>query len=117
MSSRTPIQVPIELKEAVEEMKGTLRAGTHYEVIEKLIRYYNDNEQLKREQDEQRQLEKQKQQETMIYLGEELKRGYMHLNKSLGFASDASGVQFLIEHYENSLTIDKKTFDLARTLK
>jgi hypothetical protein len=53
----------------------------------------------------------------MIYLGEELKRGYMHLNKSLGFASDASGVQFLIEHYENSLTIDKKTFDLARTLK
>ncbi|WP_336791123.1 hypothetical protein [Paenibacillus sp. MMO-177] len=117
MSARTPIQVPTELKEAVEEMKSTLYASTHYEVIEKLIKYYNETEEWKKQQREQRELDKQKQQQTMIYLGEETKQGYMQFSKSLGFASDQSGVQFLIEHYENSITIDKKTFDFARTLK
>lgn len=117
MSVRKPIQVPEELKESMDAMQAEFRAKTSYELIEKLIRYYRDNEAQKAIDFEKQQADKQKQLATMIYLGEDVKTGYMNFSREMGFRSEAAGVQLLIEHYENSPTMDKRTFDFYRQLK
>lgn len=117
MSVRKPIQVPEELKDTMDVMQGEFRAKTSYEVIERLISYYREGEKQKKIDFERKQMEKQQQQATMIHLGEGVKTNYMRFSNDLGFGNESSAVQFLLEHYENSRSIDMQTFKRFRELR
>lgn len=116
MSVRKPIQVPEELKSMMDAMQGELRETTSYGLIEHLIRYYRKNEEQKKIDFEKQQQAKQQQQASMIHLGEETKTDYINFSRELGFKSESAGLLFLMEHYDNSPTIDKKTFQKYRAL-
>lgn len=117
MSVRTPIQVPEELKSNIDDLKGKFHAKTHYEVIEKLVNYYNSNEKQKEADRKQRELDKQKQKQTMVYLGEKTKEQYVQLGEFLGLKSEASIAEFLLAHYHESPSISKEMIGLLVSLQ
>lgn len=117
MSSRAMVQIPEELKTKVEELKETFFAKTNYEVIEKLVAYYERGERQKIEDRQKREAEKQYQQEEMIYVGADLKKKYLEFGQSLSFKSESTPLVFLLEHFKNSPSIDKRTLNfLAKHL-
>lgn len=97
-----PSQLPEELKNTIDELKGTFRAKTHYEVIERLITYYARNEQQKEEDRKRRAQEAAHQEATMIELGEETKRLFLATKERLGLPTDEKTVDFLVGHFTNS---------------
>ncbi len=128
MSSRTPIQVPEELKAKVDELKGKWNVKTHYEVIEKLISSNNDFKKFKEEQrrigqeeKEQQRLkdeqEKERQRKETVDLGEETKAKFIAFKEEMNFEEDASVFELLLYHYLNSQSVDKATLAFSRSLK
>lgn len=117
MATRTPIQVPEELKNEVEAFKDKLHVKTNYEVIEKLITYYNRTEQWKAEERKKREEQEQNRKETMVYLGEKTKEEYMQLGEFLGLKSEPAIAEFLIAHYHLSGTFSKELLGLLVTLQ
>ena len=117
MSARTPIQVPIELKMKMDDMKGTLKASSQYEVIEKLIEYYNRAEQQKNIEFKFRQAEKKEQDETMVVLGEELKKKYDLFQRGCSFNYPQSGLKLLLEHWESSDSFKRGVLELLKELR
>lgn len=117
MSTRTPIQVPIELKSKMDDMKGILRASSQYEVIEKLIEYYYRAEKKKGTDHEEWQARNKLQDETMIVIGEELKKKYDHFQRQCSFNNPQSGFKLLLEHWESSDSFKRGVLELLKLLK
>lgn len=109
MSARSPIQVPEELKNEIESMKNRMYARTNYEVIDKLIKYYQANEAQKA-----RERERQKAED--INLGEDLKKELVQFRDQMRLNSDAAAVTLLLDHFKRSDKLSKETFDLYRSL-
>lgn len=117
MSARTPIQVPVELKTKMDGMKGTLRASSQYEAIEKLIEYYNRAEKKKITDHEERQERNKLQDETMVVLGEDLKKKYDHFMRECSFNNPQSGLKILLEHWHSSDSFKRGILELLKLLK
>lgn len=117
MSTRTPIQVPEDLKNEVESFKDKLHVKTNYEVIQRLIAYYNRNEQQKVEDRKQREQQEEKRKETMVYLGEEIKADFMLQGEMLGLKNEKSIGEFLLAHYHTSSTVGKEMLGLLVSLQ
>lgn len=106
---RSPIQVPEEIKINIEGLKNKFYAKTNYEVIERLIAYYEKNESEK--------LQKKKEEESKhIILDEETKQKYIAFKREMGFVKDRAVFDFLYSHFESSNSIGKETFELFRKL-
>jgi len=115
MSSRSPIQVPDEIKNEVEGLKDKFHAKTSYEVIERLLKYYHDNEA-------QKDVDRQKDEEakrllrlTTVNIGMELKPKYMEFCEEMGLR-ESYGVALLLSHYQNSDSISKETMKLYQKM-
>lgn len=128
MSARAPIQVPVELKETVEQLAGKMQVKTNYEVIQNLIKYYESMEKWRREDAYQKEVQKQaleaeraeqkqKQRDEFIWVGKEGKERYAEFCDSLGIRSENNGVEFLLGHYDASDTFDKKTLQLLKNFR
>jgi len=98
-------------------MKGTLRASSQYEVIEKLIEYYGWAEKKKVTDHEEWQARKKLQDETMIVLGEDLKKKYDHFQKECNFNNPQSGLKILLEHWDSSDSFKRGVLELLKLLK
>ena len=109
MSSRAPIQVPLEIKEQVEGMKGTLRSSTAYEVIQKLIEHYHKS--IKEANDV-----KSYQVSRMVEVGQESKRKFAKLRDDYKL-DDAQMLELLVHHLETSPSLERSTFDLYRKMR
>lgn len=96
--SRKPIQVPEELKAKVEELKGSFRAKTEYEVIEKLIAYYEKKE-------------------NHVFLEDSIRDDFKALRNKLMLRDDSQVVELLTHHYEESGALSKETFSLYLSMK
>lgn len=117
---RTPIQVPTELRDALDGKKSELRANTHYEVIQKLYDYYerNEIEKVERERTHREQIRRMKedQERNMIDLGPEAKAAFEKLKAEWRYKNDSSVFELLRFHFANSMEISAATFDLSREL-
>lgn len=109
MSSRTPIQVPEELKEKVDGLKNIFQSKTHYEVIEKLVTYYEKNECAREEARQAKILEEKLQKETLISAGQALKNDFLEVGQELFLKRESDILSFLIDHYKRSNSFDKDT--------
>jgi glucose-6-phosphate-specific signal transduction histidine kinase len=118
MAESLPIRIDSDVKTELESLRDNqLRVKTHSNAIEKLITYYKNNEQQKREDFEKGQAEKKRQEQTMVTLGSELKQEYIELGMELGLKSEGTILQFLLEHFKNSSSIDKETLKTLLYLK
>lgn len=115
--SRSPIQVPDELKARIEGLKETLYINTIHGVIEKLVKFYEETQENKIRQAEERAAAKAKFEAEAVNLGSELKNRYVSLQNELGFRDEGAALIFLLEHYKNSPTLDKETFKVFRGLR
>lgn len=95
--SRKPIQVPEELKTKVEELKGQFRARTEYEVIEKLIAYYEKNP-------------------FHLLLEESVRNDFKNAKTELRIREDSDFVKLLLHHWKKSENVSKDTLSLLLTM-
>jgi hypothetical protein len=117
MSTRSPIQVPEELKNEVEGLKDELRCKTSYEVIEKLTRHYEAGKVYRIEQVNKWQAEKERQAAEMLQLDEKTKKEFEALKVDVGLQADSSLVTFLMLHYLESPNVGKSAFEAFKKLK
>lgn len=110
MSVRTPIQVPMELKEKVEDLKSRFFVSTNYEVIGWLISKLNEYDKFQIEEGEKWRKEKQRQQFEDVNLGEDLKKKLAEFQEHVGLGSPAQAIEFLLEVFESSPTIGRIAF-------
>lgn len=110
MSSRTPIQVPTELRDELTEMQDKLHCKTQYEVIQKLLAYYARNEKEKNDL-------RAYQEQHMLDLGKKSKERFKGIQKELGLKSDGGVFEFLADCYEGTLQIPTAAFDTYRKMK
>lgn len=109
--SRTPIQVPVELRDRMNELQKQHRVNTHPALIFKLIGISEEFEQYKVKQ-------RQAYEERMISFEEtETKRQYTEFVEKMGFDSLDDAFIFLLQHFETSDNVSRATFDFYRTLK
>jgi hypothetical protein len=114
MSTRTPIQIPVELKERMDQMKDKLRSSSQHEMIGDLIDYYNKGEKQKLIDYEAKNAEKKRQDETMLQLTLDSKKAFNDLKYEFAFRSDVSTLDFLMVHYLNSGTVCKEALELLK---
>lgn len=117
MSSRSPIQVPEELKTKVDDLKERFRAKTHYEVIENLVHRHEAFNSYKEQQEAKWSAEKLRQDQEMLQVGSFIKDACKSVKEDLSIKSDESLLQFLLHHYHQSNSFDKSTLMLLRDLK
>lgn len=110
MSSRTPIQVPTELRDELNDMTDTMRVKTQYEVIQKLIAYHRRNEAEKIAQ-------KAYQEANMVDIGGDMKAKFKEIKEDLGLRTDAGVLEFLADHYQGSLQLGMGSFDTYKRLR
>ncbi|USG68552.1 hypothetical protein NDK47_27595 (plasmid) [Brevibacillus ruminantium] len=95
---RKPIQVPEEVKTKVEDLKRQLQARTEYEVIEKLIGYYEKKQ-------------------CHLHLDEAVKEEFRAAKNQLRIYSDSDFVKFLLHHWSQSKEISKEALNLLLTIR
>lgn len=117
MSTRTPIQVPEELKTKVDDLKEKFNAKTHYEVIEKLIQSYHAFNNYKEDQRLKDEEEKERQRREMVDLGEETKEKFTAFKNENKLLKDSSAAELLLHHFQVSANLDKTTFALYQSLR
>ena len=117
MSTRSPIQVPEELKSKVDTLKDQFNTKTHYEVIEKLIESYHAFNRYKEDQRIKVEEEKERQRRDMIDIGPEAKAKFNELKIEMKLSKDSSLLELLLHHYGCSPSIDKSTFALYQSMK
>lgn len=108
--SRTPIQVPVELRDRMNELQGQFRVNTHPALIVSLIRTAEEFENYKANQ--------RKVFETRMISFEEpnTKQEYEKFVEKMGFHNSDDAFIFLLQHFETSENISRSTFDFYRTL-
>jgi hypothetical protein len=114
--SRSPIQVPEEIKEGMEVFKDKLHAKSHHELISKLMKFHEDTQRQQWEQSQKRREEEERQKREMIQLGEKQKEIFDKIKIDMGFDEDVQVFALLYEHFMNSRTIDMITFDMYRNI-
>jgi predicted transcriptional regulator len=117
--STSMLRVSDSVKEKLEELKespSAMRSKTPYEVIEKLIEYYERNEKNKIVQHQKVQEEKKHLELNSIHIGESNKNHLQELMNQFRFRSEKSVFEFLVTHYENSDSISKDTLNVMRGL-
>lgn len=107
--SRGMVQVPGEMKEKIESMHGFFYQTTNYGVIGKLIDYYEASEKQKVKDREQRELDLQKQKETMINVGD-MKSAFTNF-RGIMQLSEKDALEFLLDHFDSSETISKSVVE------
>jgi hypothetical protein len=117
MSTRSPIQVPDELKTKIDSMKERFYAKTHYEVIEKLLSNFEKNLILNEKRIVDQQAEKDRQKAEVIQLTTSIKKKYIDFQNEMGFKKETDVFEFLYEHYKNSKSIDKQTLKVYQELR
>lgn len=116
--SRAPIQVPIELKEQLEILKGKMRCSSLPEVISKLCIEKVEAEKFEREVRQERLEEAKRRKSEDIMLGEERKSQVTELKDQLGLSSDAFVIDFLLDVFYTTDKIDRSVlFNLSNMKK
>ena len=110
MSSRTPIQVPTELRDELNEMSETLRVKTQYEVIQKLLAYYRRSEKEKNDL-------RAYQEQHMVDLGKDSKIRFKEIQQELGLRTEGAVFEFLGDCYHGSLQMPMVAFDTYKKMK
>ncbi|HAS7789863.1 hypothetical protein [Paenibacillus lactis] len=110
MSSRTPIQVPTELRDELNEMSDRLRVKTQYEVIQKLLAYYHRSEKEKNDL-------KAYQEQHMVDLGKDSKIRFKEIQQELGLRTEGAVFEFLADCYQGSMQMPMLAFETYRKLK
>lgn len=116
MSSRTPIQVPEELKTAVDGLKDQFHAKTHYEVIEALIKQYEAFQRFQRDQREKWEAEQRRQQAEAIQVGADVKSQFDAFAEDMG-VKPSQAIDLLLSQWSESPGIGHITFGLYRSFK
>ncbi|NHN35553.1 hypothetical protein [Paenibacillus agricola] len=112
--ARVTINAPEEVRDELQKLRDQFRIKTDYETIERLMKEYREFQEFRKRTEEEKANQRAKAESEMLVLGEARKKTYMALKKELGLGLDVSVLDFLLAHYENSPSIDKKTFDLFR---
>lgn len=107
MSSRTPIQVPEELKQDIDGLKEEIRVKTQYDTIQWLLDYYRRNEELEVQRHHQEQEQKARIEEEYIHLGAECKGRFVEFKERMGLKRDDAVIDLLQDHWESSLEINQ----------
>ncbi|BFH18312.1 hypothetical protein J6TS7_32340 [Paenibacillus dendritiformis] len=108
--SRTPIQVPIELKEELGELKKELHSSSLPDVISQLLAERNKNAVYRKEEHKNKEAEKQRQQREDVHLGEERKNRLIEFQRNIGLASESEAIDFLLEVFETTPQISMNAF-------
>ncbi len=109
--SRTPIQVPVELRDRMNELQSQFRVNTHPALILKLIRTAEDFESYKERQSKAYE-------ERMISFEEDsTKQQYSDFVEKMGFNSVDDAFLFLLHNYETAENISRSAFDYYRMLQ
>lgn len=116
MSTRTPIQVPEELKSSVEGYKGEFYAKTSYEVIEKLIQSHEKNKEHRQAARIERDEEKARWGREDIHAGADIKTMFTSFKNEMKL-TDAQALEMLLCHFNEQPNIGQITFGLYRSFK
>lgn len=108
--SRAPIQVPTDLKEQLEILKGNMRCSSLPDVISKLIANDVAAKDFERQVRQERMDAAVQQKAECILLGEERKSRVTELKDLLGLESEAIAVDFLLDVFYMSDKIDRSIF-------
>lgn len=117
MSSRTPIQVPEELKNQIEGLQGKVYAKTNYGVIEKLIEFYHAFNKFKQDQHDKWANEKARQSHEMLQVGSDTKKVFNSLKDKLGLKSEEDLTILLLDHFNSADQMKKGTFNMYLKLR
>lgn len=109
--SRSPIQVPDETKNRLEEFKAKLHARSLGELIDKLMDAHVANDRQRKIDLEQREKEKQRREREEIYLGEVLRKQLHEFQQSTRLTQPAAAIEFLLANYDGSLDMNKHAFE------
>lgn len=96
--ARKPIQVPEELKARIEELKEQALVRTEYEVIEKLLAYYDKNS-------------------LHLLLEESVKNDFREAKAALRIRNDSDFVKLLLHHWRQSESVSKDTMSLLLNVR
>lgn len=108
--SRTPIQVPIELKEELEGLKRELHCSSLPDVISRLIQEKERNATMRKEEQKKMEAERARQNREDVNLGEERKLRLIEFQKEIGLASEGETIDFLIEVFQSTPQIGMNAF-------
>lgn len=108
--SRAPIQVPTDLKEQLEILKGSMRCSSLPDVISKLVANDVAAKEFERQVRQERIDAAAKQKAEFVLLGEERKSRVTELKDLLGLESEAIAIDFLLDVFYLSDKIDNRIF-------
>lgn len=108
--SRTPIQVPIELKEELEELKKELYCSSLHDVIVRLIQDREQNAENRKAQQKKIEAELARQNKEDVNLGEERKLRLIEFQNEIGLASEGEAIDFLLEVFQSTPQIGMNAF-------
>ncbi|HEY0827114.1 MAG TPA: hypothetical protein VGE40_03390 [Bacilli bacterium] len=117
MAESSPMRIDNQTKLDLESYKDKKRLKTHSDAVEELLRYHHVNELNKQKAFEEKEAEKARKAAEDIYVGAELKISFNNLANDLGLRSHTALIHFLMEHYGNSETIHKSTFEVFKDLR
>jgi hypothetical protein len=110
LAESVTVRIDVETKMNLEKLKEKVRFSTHSDGVEKLIKYYLENERKKQLDYEEKQAEKERHKKETLDVGEELKKRYIDFGNNLGFRIESEkALHILLEHYKNSDSIRKET--------
>lgn len=104
--SRTPIQVPVELKERLELLKSQFHKPSLPETIDFLIKLTERDARDRQNRIEKEKEEKQRYDREDIHLGAELKKRIVEIAQSYAI-SPAGMVEVIADHFDASAEISK----------
>ncbi|MGK5512302.1 hypothetical protein [Brevibacillus formosus] len=96
--SRKPIQVPEEVKSKIENLKTAMRCKTEYEVIERLISYYEKKD-------------------NHLLVDDRVRDQFKGVKQSLFLYEDSQVVDLMLHHYGDSESLSKDSFALYVSMR
>lgn len=106
----TMVRVPVQLKEQVEKLQSRFHSKSQADVIESLIRSLEAYDHYRSEQSKKWQDEKERQKNEDIHVGSETKNRLIDFQNFLGLKSPAQAIEFLIDVFDSSHSINKLAF-------
>jgi len=91
---------------------SSFRVRTHSAAIQKLMSEHISSQKCIASLREEKAAEKERIRHECLDIGPEMKQRFSDLADTLGIRSPAAALDFLIEHFNNSPSIDKATLNL-----
>ncbi|GAV16097.1 hypothetical protein [Paenibacillus sp. NAIST15-1] len=113
--SRSPIQVPDELKARIEQFMADYRLKTQYSAVQYLFDYFDRNESQKLTDQRKRKEEQERIESNYVDVGS-LKPLFSEKAQELDL-NIKEMFMFLLDHYQRSTNIDKETLKIYMDLK